>query len=411
MTLAPVLVQKFGGTSVATPERRALVIEHVRRAREKGFAVAIVVSAMGRRGDPYATDTLLAWLTSDGSAVDPRDYDLIFTTGEAISAAVMAHWLRAAGIPAVAMTSAQAGIYTDGHHQEAEILTIDPAHLVEAMVRGEVPVITGAQGVALGTLEYTTLGRGGSDTTGVAVGAALHADLVEIFTDVEGVAMADPRAVPGARFVHQISFDSMYELARFGATVMHPRAIAAARGGNIRLVVRSTFSDATGTLIADVPDEGPVAGVAVLASMLTAVLDSGDVTPASRLAWEREGLMSLVDRASAALIVGTNARTLEGVRAMVTAAGRRIDGIAEDCAWVSVVGDPEALAGSPVGDLRALTELGIDVKWAETTPRRRTYVVPDGARDYAVRGLYGLAFGRTGAEVDERPAMRREGRR
>jgi aspartokinase len=387
------------------------VVEHVRRAREKGFAVAIVVSAMGRRGDPYATDTLLGWLTSDGTPADPRDYDLIFTTGEAISAAVMAHSLRAAGIPAVAMTSAQAGIYTDGHHQEAEILTIDPAHMVAAMVRGEVPVITGAQGVALGTLEYTTLGRGGSDTSGVAVGAALHADLVEIFSDVEGIAIADPRVVPGARFLRQISFDSMYELARFGATVMHPRAIAAARDGKVRLVVRSTFSDGPGTLIADVPDEEPITGVAVMPSMLTAVLDSADVAPASRLAWEREGLLSLIDRVSGALIVGTKARTLEDVRAMVTGAGRRIEGVAEDRAWVSVVGDPAALAESPVGDSRALTELGIEVKWAETTPRRRTYVVPDGARDYAVRGLYSLASGRTVAAVDERPAMQSEGRR
>jgi len=206
MSRVPILVQKFGGTSVSSPDRRQQVAAQVRAAIAAGHQVAIVVSAMGRRGDPYATDTLLDLLRGDGGPVDPRDYDLIFTCGEAISVAVMAHTLKRAGVPAVGLTSAQARIFTDGHHVEADIETIDTTRLRALMAAGQVPVVTGGQGVARDSLDYTTLGRGGSDTSGVALGVALGARRVDIFTDVAGVAVVDPRLVPGARMLRRVSY-------------------------------------------------------------------------------------------------------------------------------------------------------------------------------------------------------------
>jgi aspartokinase len=391
MTGRPILVQKFGGTSVSTIERRLQVVEHVRAARAGGFAVAIVVSAMGRRGDPYSTDTLLGLLL-DAGGPEPREYDLIFACGEAISAAVMATTLRRAGIPAAAMTGVQAGIFTDGHHREAEVTTIDTTNMLSSLERGEVPVVTGAQGMAPGTLEFTTLGRGGSDTSGVAVGAALAARRVEIFTDVDGVATADPRVVPGARFLRQVSYAAMLELARFGASVMHPRAVAAGQKANVPLVVRSTFSNDPGTLIADVVDESPVVGVAATPSMTTFELDTSDADPLLRARWEREGLMSIRDGATGRLVVGARGRSPDEIVAI-------LGGVAHDRpeparAWVSVVGETGALAATLGGGPAALADLGIEVAWVESTPNRRTYVVPDGDRDRAVRALHDLAFAR-----------------
>ena len=393
MTGEPILVQKFGGTSVSTAERRLQVIEHVRAARSAGFAVAIVVSAMGRRGDPYATDTLLG-LLEDAGGPEPGEHDLIFACGEAISAAVMATSLHRAGIPAVAMTGVQAGIYTDGRHLEAEVTIIDTAHMLSAMGRGEVPVVTGAQGVAPGTLEFTTLGRGGSDTSGVAIGAALAAGKVEIFTDVDGVATADPRAVPGASFLRQVSYAAMLELARFGASVMHPRAVAAGQKANVPLVVRSTFSNDPGTLIADVVDEADVVGVAAMASMTTVELATADADLALRARWEREGLMSILDGRSGRLVVGAKGRRPEEIAATLGyVAHVRIEPAR---AWVSVVGEIGALAGRFGDGPAPLADLGIEVAWVESTSHRRTYVVPDGDRDRALRALHDLAFARDG---------------
>ena len=181
MNQAPILVQKFGGTSVSTAERRLQAVEHVRRARAEGYRVAIVVSAMGRRGDPYATDTLLDLLRCDGLPVDGRDYDLIFGCGEIVSAVMMAHLLKREGIPAAGLTGGQAGIYTDGNYCEAEIVEIDPARIRHYLDEGAVPVIAGCQGIVPHTGDVTTLGRGGSDTSSVAVGVALGAALVEIY--------------------------------------------------------------------------------------------------------------------------------------------------------------------------------------------------------------------------------------
>ncbi|HEX7485310.1 MAG TPA: hypothetical protein VF332_04110 [Vicinamibacterales bacterium] len=390
MSRIPVLVQKFGGTSVSTPERRRHVVEHVRRAQADGYQVAIVVSAMGRRGDPYATDTLLDLLRSDGGQVAPADYDLMFTCGETISAAVVSQALRRAGMPALGMTAAQARIYTDGLHIEASIEEIDTSRLHSLMAAGLVPVVTGGQGVARATLDFTTLGRGGSDTSGVALGVALGACRVEIFTDVDGVAVVDPRIIPGARVLARVSYAAMYELARFGAKVVHPRALLAGWKGRTPIVVRSTFSEAPGTLIDEVEDDAPLVGLALLPPMETVVLPAGAIDTATREAWERVRLvMSIDDGRGAGLLAGATDDKLMELR----------DGLAETavlpvrsegrCCWLSVIGEAGALREHHPLWVTRLGQQAIAVYGHELTERRCTYVIPDAARARAAEIVYG----------------------
>jgi aspartate kinase len=384
-----ILVQKFGGTSVSTPERRQQVVEHVRRARTGGFQVAIVVSAMGRRGDPYATDTLLDLLRSDGGTVAPDDYDLMFTCGEAIAVAVLSQALKRAGIPAVGLTAAQARIYSDGTPLEATVEHIDTSRLRALLAEGMVPVITGGQAVARPTLDFTTLGRGGSDTSGVAVGVALGARRVEIFTDVDGVASADPRLVPDARILSRVSYEAMHELARFGAKVVHPRALASGQAGRTPIVVRSTFSDAPGTLIADVEDERPLVGLAALPPMETVVLPVGAVAQATREAWERSRLvMSIIDSASGAIVAGAADDKAGELREAVRAAGLEPAQSLGRCCWLSVVGDAAALARQHPHWMARFSDEGVEVRNHELAGRRNTYVLPEAARHRAARLLH-----------------------
>jgi len=394
MSASPVLVQKFGGTSVSTPERREQVVEHVRRARADGYRVAIVVSAMGRRGDPYATDTLLDLLRSDGGPVAPDDYDLMFTCGEAISVAVMSQALKRAGIPAAGLTAAQARIYSDGAHLEANVEQIDTTRLNALLADGTVPVITGGQAVARASLDFTTLGRGGSDTSGVAVGVALGACRVEIFTDVDGVATADPRLVPDARIRSRVSCDSMYELARFGAKVVHPRALATGRTGRTPIVVRSTFSHSPGTLIADVEDEGPLVGLAALPPMDTVVLPVGATDAAMRKGWERSRLvMSIVDAERGTVLVGAADDKAAELRDALREAGHDPTQRLGRCCWLSVVGDAGALEEQHPRWMTRFAQEGLAVHAVERSGRRVTYVVPEAARTRAAELLH-LAISR-----------------
>ncbi len=391
MTARPVLVQKFGGTSVSTADRRSRVIEHVRQARDAGNQVAIVVSAMGRRGDPYATDTLLDLLRLDGTgAVDPRDYDLMFTCGEAIAVAVVSHALKRAGIDAIGLTAVQARIFTDGHHVESEVVGVDTSRLRELLDEGRVPVITGGQGVVPGTLDYTTLGRGGSDTSAVAVGVALGAGRVEIFTDVEGVAVADPRVVPGAPLLQAISFRAMLEMARFGAKVMHPRSVAAGCRAGLPLAVRSTFSDAPGTVIHDGPDAGPIVGLAWLRGMDTLTLPGGAVDNEQRDAWEaRRLVMTVVDAEAGTLVAGAPAGKAQELAGAISEARVTPLGRLGSCAWLSVVGEGGTLRSGLPGLLALLRETAGEVRAWELTATRVTFLIPDDRCEHAARAVYG----------------------
>lgn len=251
-----IIVQKFGGTSVASRESCSMVVAKVKKAVEDGNQVVVVVSAMGRRPSPYATDTLLDLLAQYNMDADTREKDAIAACGEVISTAVLASALKAEGLKAMSFTGLQAGILTDGNFTDARIASIDASRLRQAMSLGVIPVVAGFQG-ADSAGNVTTLGRGGSDTTAAALGAALKADKVEIFTDVEGVMTADPRIVPEARFQRNISYHDMAEMANLGSKVVHPRAVEIAMKSRTPLVIRSTFSESEGTVI----DDGPVMDV------------------------------------------------------------------------------------------------------------------------------------------------------
>jgi aspartate kinase len=220
----------------------------VRAAIDEGRAPVVVVSAMGRAGAPYATDTLLALL--DGYAAVPREADLLASCGEVVSAVVVAHELRADGVPAMAFTGAEAGVLTDGEFGDASVLTVDPAPLRAAITDGVIPVVTGFQGVSASG-EITTLGRGGSDTTACAIAAALHAQAVEIYTDVDGVMSADPRACTEVRVLPALQFEELFQMARAGTKVMHAPAAQAAMDAGVPVWVRNTYSSARGTIVTD----------------------------------------------------------------------------------------------------------------------------------------------------------------
>ena len=250
-----ILVMKFGGTSVDTPEHREIAARKVIRAKEDGFAPVVVVSAIGRRGAPYATDTLIEFLRSIDPSVPPnaREMDLMMACGEIISTVVMAHTLKTMGYDAVALTGGQAGIITDNEYGNARVLQIHPQAIRHHLEAGRIVVVAGFQGVAEDKLGFhpdiTTLGRGGSDTTASALGAALNAVAVEIYTDVDGVKTADPDIIPDARTLPVISYEEVAEIAHQGAKVLHPRAAEIAMLHNIPLWVKCTFTEEPGTLV------------------------------------------------------------------------------------------------------------------------------------------------------------------
>lgn len=239
------LVQKFGGTSVGSVERIQAVARRIAASRERGHDLVIVVSAMG-----HTTDEL----TSLARALCPdppqREMDMLLATGEQVSIALLAMALHSLGVPAVSMTGAQVGIVTESAHGRARILEVRTDRLRKRLEDGQVVVVAGFQGTSsgsAGTPEITTLGRGGSDTSAVALAAALGADVCEIFTDVPGVLTTDPRQVSDAQLMEEVSCNEMLELASLGAAVLHPRAVEIARNYGVPLVVRSSWSDAPGT--------------------------------------------------------------------------------------------------------------------------------------------------------------------
>ncbi len=249
-------VMKFGGTSVAKPESRMISAMRVISAKEQGFKPVVVVSAIGRKGAPYATDTLINVLREIDPNVDPdpRELDMIVACGEIMSAVIFAHTLKTLGHAAQAFRGGQAGIRTDGVYGNARIVGINPISLIRSLEEGKIPVVCGFQGVFVAGDgapggELTTLGRGGSDTTGSAIGAALHAYAVEIYTDVDGVKTADPDAVKEAPTLRKVTYDEVAEIAHLGAKVVHPRAAEIAMNYGIPLWVKNTFSDDEGTEI------------------------------------------------------------------------------------------------------------------------------------------------------------------
>jgi aspartate kinase len=239
----PVIVQKFGGTSVGTAERIKAVARRVVETRIDGYDVVVVVSAMG-----HTTDELVGLASEITPMPPPRELDMLLTAGERISMALLAMAISSLGHDAVSFTGSQAGIITSSEHGRAKIIDVRAARIQEALGQGKVVIVAGFQGVST-TADVTTLGRGGSDTTAVALAAALTAESCEVYTDVDGVYTADPRIVPDARVLHAVSYEEMLEMAASGARVLQLRSVEYARNHGVLLRVRSSFNETTGTWV------------------------------------------------------------------------------------------------------------------------------------------------------------------
>lgn len=243
-----IVVQKFGGTSVANPKLIKNVARRVIRTKEQGNEVVVVVSAQG-----HTTDQLVESAREITSRPVEREVDMLLATGEQVSIALMSMALNEMGYRAISLTGWQAGIITDNRHTKALIKKLDPARILRELERGTIVVVAGFQGISEDN-EITTLGRGGSDTTAVALAAALNADLCEIYTDVDGVFTADPRIVPDARKLKFISYDEMIEMASLGALVLQARSAEFAKQFGVPLHVRSSFNDHEGTIVGEVQE-------------------------------------------------------------------------------------------------------------------------------------------------------------
>ncbi len=237
------IVQKYGGTSVADAERIKNVAKRIARTKDQGNQVVVVVSAMGD-----TTDELIQLANQVSEGPDNRELDVLLSTGEVVTSTLLAMALHSMGYPAISLSGAQAGIRTDAAYSGARILQIEPKRVVKELDKGNIVIVAGFQGITE-DMDITTLGRGGSDTTAVALAASLGAEVCQIYTDVEGVYSADPRLVPEAHHLDEIHYEEMLELATYGAKVVHPRAVELGELFNIPSLVASSFTENPGTLI------------------------------------------------------------------------------------------------------------------------------------------------------------------
>jgi len=237
------IVQKYGGSSVANAERIKSVAQRIARTKDGGNQVVVVVSAMGD-----TTDELIQLAYHVSEKPDSRELDVLLSTGEVVASTLLAMALHGRGYPAISLTGAQAGIRTDAAYSRARILNVESKRVVKELEKGNIVIVAGFQGIT-DEMDITTLGRGGSDTTAVALAASLGAEVCQIYTDVEGVYSADPRLVPEAQPLAEIGYEEMLELATYGARVMHPRAVELGELHNIPILVASSFTESPGTLI------------------------------------------------------------------------------------------------------------------------------------------------------------------
>jgi aspartate kinase len=380
------VVMKFGGTSVADPEKLKSVARRLVAARESGSRVVAVVSAMGS-----TTDELLDLAHQVSERPDPRELDMLISVGERISCALAAMAINDLGEKAISLSGSQAGIVTDTVHGKAKIVDVRARRIHEALDRGFIVLVAGFQGVSADSLDVTTLGRGGSDTTAVALAAALDAAVCEIYTDVQGVYTADPRLVPKARKLDALTFEEMLEMAASGARVLATRSIEVARMHNVTLRVRSTFTGADGTWIRE-EDE-----------MLEKALISGVVHQEQETVYRVEGATAarlFVALAEATINVDTIVQT--GPEIVFSApvedradAQRVLDAIGaiwtarDDLGKVSLVGaGMKSHPGVAAKTFATLEAEGIDTLLVSTSPIKIACHVPTADVDRAVRALH-----------------------
>jgi aspartate kinase len=398
------IVQKFGGTSVADADRIREVAKHVAWTRQNGDEVVVVVSAMGK-----TTDELVR-MAEDVSSVTPgRELDMLLTAGERITMSLLCMALAELGVEAASFTGSQAGIITDTTHTKAKIVEVRATRLTEALAEGLVPVVAGFQGVST-TRDITTLGRGGSDTTAVALAAALGADRCEIYTDVSGVFTADPRVVPSARRLQKVSFDEMLEIASTGGRVLALRSVEFARNHHVPVHVRSSFTWEPGTWVTeeDPSMEQPIVSavtseVSEVKVTITAVPDRPGVAATVFRALaeravnvdmivqntSREGLTDISFTVPRAELVAAR----EVTKSLSAGIGAREVLVDEGIAQVSIVGaGMKTHPGVTAMMFETLAEAGINIEMISTSPIRISCVVRAEAVDKAVRVLHD-AFG------------------
>jgi aspartate kinase len=363
-----VVVQKYGGSSVADLQKLRRVAGRVAETRAGGAAVCVVVSAMGT-----TTNELLALARAVSARPDRRELDMLISVGERITMALLAMCLKDLGVPARSLTGSQSGIVTDEAHADARVVEVRPERLREVLAGGEVAIVAGFQGVSR-TREVTTLGRGGSDTTAVVLAAALGADHAEILSDVDGVWSADPRVVPDAVKLDELGLDEALALARGGAKVLFEDAVRYARDRGVHIVAGSTFGPGAGTRLQPGGSAGRVVGVTGDRELARLELDPADedaaaalVASGARVRW-RIGRVVLVDVRNAHGGLPFPARPT----AMVTAAG-------------SAVGEQPALSARGT---RALSAAGIAVELHCGAQDQLVWEVPPERLDEAVRLLH-----------------------
>lgn len=396
------VVQKYGGSSLADEERIRRVAERIRRTKEAGSEVVVVVSAMGD-----TTDELIRLAHSVSENPDQRELDLLLSTGETVSATLVAMALQAMRCPVVSLTGAQLGIKTDRFHSRARIVDIRPDRVRAELRRGRCVIVTGFQGVTEEG-DITTLGRGGSDTSAVALACALGAPSCQIYTDVDGVYTADPRVVPEARLLPEIAYEEMLELGQMGARVMHPRAVELGELYSLPIEVRSSFHERPGTVIhrggameirkrvrsvaydtdvakitiAGVPDRPGIAR-----SVFAPLADAGINVDVIVQTVTRAGLAEI----SFSVARADFARALEITERVGQELGAKVEG-RSNLAKVSIVGTGlQSSQGEAARMFGTLADHGINIDTITTSDIRITCVIEESAVDEAVRALH-VAF-------------------
>ena len=394
------IVQKYGGSSVADAEKIKNVARRVAKAKDEGNQVVVVVSAMGD-----TTDDLVKLAYQISEQPSDREFDVLLSTGEIVSSTLLAMALGSLGHMAISLSGAQAGIHTDSSYSRARILRVDTKRVVSELKKGNIVIVAGFQGVS-GRRDITTLGRGGSDTTAVALAASLGAEVCQIYTDVEGVYTADPRLVPEARKLKEVSYEEMLELATYGARVMHNRAVELGWLYNVPILVASSFNDSPGTIICrevSMEVKNKVSGIAHDASVakitVVGVPDHPGVAAAifEPLARANISVDTIVQNASINSITDltfTVARTdLLKAMSILEPVARSVGGrqcIADSTlAKVSIVGTGMLnTPGYAAKMFRALHQHGINIQLITTSEIRITCIISEDKITDAVRALH-----------------------
>ena len=396
-----IVVQKYGGSSVGDVERMKRVAERIVGTRNEGHDVVVVVSAMGD-----TTDELVDMAARINRRPPQRELDILLTAGERISMSLLAMAIDDLGVSARSFTGSQAGIITDTVHGKARILAVTPERVREALDAGHVVIVAGFQGVSRDTHDITTLGRGGSDTTAVALAAALEADACEIYTDVDGVYTADPRIVPAARKVERLSYEEMLELAAQGAKVLQVRSVEFGRNHGVRIHVRSSFNSSAGTWIVpqeDMVEDAIISGVAhdtseakvtvvgvpdrpgVAAGMFTALADANINVDMIVQNISSEGRTDI----SFTLPRGEIDQVTELLDARLLEIGAERLIVNPSVAKVSLVGaGMKTHPGVAARMFAALSRAGVNIQMISTSTIRVSVIIDDAKVDDAVRAVH-----------------------